>query len=51
MTFESGNVDDLKDKIEKMFSSDFDNHNIAETVMKRYNVETYYEEIMKCYES
>jgi len=51
MTFESGNVDDLKDKIEKMFSFGFDYHNIAETAMKRYNAETYYEEIMKCYES
>ena len=49
MTFESSNVDDLTEKIEAMYSTDFDFRSIAESAMKRYNAESYYEEIMKIY--
>lgn len=49
MTFDSGNVNDLTEKIKAMFNADFDYKIIAETAMKRYNAENYYDAIMKCY--
>lgn len=49
MTFESGNADDLAEKIKAMYNADFDYKNIADAAMKRYNAESYYGEIMKCY--
>lgn len=49
MTFDSGNVNDLTEKIKAMFNADFDYKTIAETAMKRYNAENYYDAIMKCY--
>lgn len=49
MTFESGNADDLADKIKAMFNASFDYEAIAKDAMKRYNAEAYYDEIMKCY--
>lgn len=49
MTFESGNVDDLAKKIKAMYNADFDYKAIADAAMKRYNAESYYGEIMKCY--
>lgn len=41
MTFESGNADDLQEKIEKMKFSSFDHHKIAEDAQKQYNSEEY----------
>ena len=49
MTFESGNADGLAKKIKAMYNADFDYKAIADTAMKRYNAESYYGEIMKCY--
>lgn len=49
MTFESGNADDLAKKIKAMYNADFDYKAIADAAMKRYNAESYYGEIMKCY--
>ena len=49
MTFESGNADDLAKKIKAMYNADFDYKVIADATMKRYNAESYYGEIMKCY--
>lgn len=49
MTFESGNADDLAEKIEAMYNAKFDYKAIADTAMKRYNADAYYTEIMKCY--
>lgn len=49
MTFESGNADDLAEKIKAMYNADFDYKTIADAAMKRYNAESYYSEIMKCY--
>lgn len=49
MTFESGNVDDLKEKIELMWNASFDYKTIADKAVKRYSSETYYEQLMKYY--
>lgn len=49
MTFESKNVEDLKEKIELMWNASFDYKGIAEDAMKRYNAETYYQYLMKIY--
>lgn len=49
MTFESGNAGDLAEKIKAMYNADFDYKAIADAAMKRYNAESYYGEIMKCY--
>lgn len=47
--FESRNVDDLKEKIESMYTTRFDYSTIAEASQKRYNAETYYTRIIKIY--
>lgn len=49
MTFDSGNANDLAEKIKAMYNADFDYKAIADAAMKRYNAEIYYDEIMKCY--
>ena len=49
MTFESGNVKDLKNKIELMWNSSFDYRAIAANAVKRYSSEAYYEQLMKYY--
>ena len=49
MTFESGNVDDLKEKIEAMWNASFDYKSIAENAIKRYSSETFYEKLMEYY--
>lgn len=49
MTFESGNAEDLKKKIETMWNSSFDYKTIAENAVKRYSSEAYYEQLMKYY--
>lgn len=49
MTFESGNVEDLKKKIELMWDASFDYKAIAANAVKRYSSEAYYEQLMKYY--
>lgn len=49
MLFESRNSEDLKEKIEMMFRTEFDYETIAEDAQKRYSAENYYKEIMKIY--
>lgn len=49
MTFESGNVEDLKEKIELMWNSSFNYKAIADNAVKRYSSEAYYEQLMKYY--
>lgn len=49
MTFESGNVDDLKEKIEMMWNASFNYKDIAENAVKRYSSEAYYEKLMEYY--
>lgn len=49
MTFTSGDVEDLKDKIKKMFNHEFDYDAIAKNAIERYSSEAYYEKLMKYY--
>ena len=49
MTFESGNADDLAEKIKAMFAAGFDYKAIAGNAMERYNAESYYEAVMRFY--
>ena len=49
MTFTSGDVEDLKDKIKKMFNHEFDYEAIAKNAIERYSSEAYYEKLMKYY--
>lgn len=49
MTFESGNVEDLKEKIKLMWNASFDYKAIADNAVKRYSSEAYYEQLMKYY--
>lgn len=49
MTFESGNVEDLKEKIELMWNASFNYKAIADNAVKRYSSEAYYEQLMKYY--
>ena len=49
MTFTSGDVEDLKDKILKMFDHEFDYDAIAKNAIERYSSEAYYEKLMKYY--
>lgn len=47
MCFESGNADDLKHKIEKMWQVKFDYQMIAKNAIERYSSEAYYHRLMK----
>jgi glycosyltransferase involved in cell wall biosynthesis len=49
MLFKSGDAEDLKDQIQKMFATDFDYRAIAETSQTRYSGERHYGELMKIY--
>lgn len=49
MTFKSGDVEDLKDKILKMFAHDFDYQSIAKDAVERYSSEAYYHKLMEYY--
>lgn len=51
MTFESGNVEDLKEKIQKMWNANFDYSVIAKESQARYNAESYYDELIKIYKN
>ena len=49
MTFTSGDVEDLKDKIKEMFNHEFDYDAIAKNAIERYSSEAYYEKLMAFY--
>ena len=49
MTFTSGDVEDLKDKIQMMFHHQLDYERIAENAVRQYSSETYYEKLMEFY--
>lgn len=49
MTFKSGDVEDLKSKIQKMFEQKFDYEDIARNAVGKYSSETYYERLMEYY--
>ena len=48
-TFVSGNVEDLKEKIEGMWNATFDYNKLASESMARYDAESYYRQIMEVY--
>jgi glycosyltransferase involved in cell wall biosynthesis len=47
--FESRNVEDLKDKIQQMFTMQFDYKSIAEVAQEKYSGENHYNELLKIY--
>lgn len=49
MTFASGDVNDLKDKIEMMFGHNFDYDAIAKNAMEKFSSETYYNKLIEYY--
>lgn len=49
MCFESKNVNDLKEKIQIMFQSQFNYENIAQTAQEKYNAENYYQQLINIY--
>ncbi len=50
-TFSSGNIADLKAKIEKMWNTSFDYKKLASESRARYDAENYYRQIMEIYKS
>lgn len=48
-TFSSGNIADLKTKIEKMWNSEFDYQQIASDAQHRYDAEIYYDKLINIY--
>ena len=49
MTFTSGDVEDLKEKILMMFEHDFDYDAIAKNAVERYSSEAYYNKLIEYY--
>lgn len=49
MTFTSGDVEDMKDNIQKMFHHRFDYGNIANNAVRRYSSEAYYKKLVEYY--
>ena len=49
MTFESGNVEDLKNKIQMMWDTTFDHQTIALQSQEKYDSERYYNELIDIY--
>ena len=49
LTFTSGDVEDLKEKIMAMFNHEFDYDAIAKNAIERYSSEAYYEKLMEYY--
>lgn len=49
MTFTSGDVEDLKEKIEKMFAAKFDYQQIAHDAVARYSSEAYLAKLLSLY--
>ena len=50
MLFESGNKNDLRDKINEMFGRSFNYERIATETRARFSADNYYNEIIKIYE-
>ena len=50
MTFTSGDVEDLKEKIIMMFEHEFDYDAIAKNAVERYSSEAYYKRLMEYYQ-
>ena len=50
MCFESRNIQDLKDKIQAMFQTQFDYTDIARFSQEKYSAEKYYQQIMAYYQ-
>lgn len=48
-TFISGDVEDLKRKIQEMFDTPFDYASLAQNAQNRYNAEAYYERLIQMY--
>ncbi len=51
MIFQSGNIEDLRNKIEMMYSHVWDHQQIALTSMQRYSADAYYGELMRVYQN
>lgn len=49
MTFESGHIKDLKNKIQKMFETTFDYQAIAQNAIEKYSSEAYYHKLIEYY--
>lgn len=49
MTFESGNVADLKEKIKKMWNAEFEYEKIAKNAVERYSSGSYIERLLEYY--
>lgn len=49
LTFNSGDVDDLKEKIKQIFSLTFDYKFISEQACSKYNTEKYYDNLLHVY--
>lgn len=49
MTFESGNVDDPKEKILQMWEAEFDYERVAKDAVESYSSDTYYSKLMEIY--
>lgn len=47
MTFESGNAEDLAEKIQKMWNAKFDYNSIADKGKSKYNAQTHYDKYME----
>ncbi len=50
LLFKSGNADDLKEKIQLMYQTDFNHELISREAKERFSAEKYYNEIIKIYE-
>lgn len=51
LLFETGNENDLKQKIGDMFASSFNYRELAECSQKKYTADKYYEKLMQIYEA
>ena len=51
MTFASGDLENLKDKIKAMWNAEFDYIKLAHDAVERYSSEAYYEKLMKIYKN
>jgi glycosyltransferase involved in cell wall biosynthesis len=49
LLFESRNAEDLKDKIQQMFTMQFDYESISKAAQQQYSGENHYEELIKIY--
>lgn len=49
MTFKSGNIENLKEKIQKMFATAFNYESIAKQAVEKYSSETYYKKLIALY--